>query len=231
MRYRNLSLVLAAALLAVSGQAILAGEGPERPDKQEIVREDSDFGRHGRRRGPGPWGEKHDRFGPRYGHGPRDGMRHRPDFGPGFEHGCFGGPRGFGHGFMEELDLDADQKAKLVDVLTDNFRAGLEARMELQDAKKKLHDLRKDEAASGEDIIAANTRVGEAKGKLEAAGRKGREDIRSLLTPEQLKKFDENRRPFPHDGPDRPFGPRGRDRDDRRPPMPPKGPKGLGPRR
>jgi Spy/CpxP family protein refolding chaperone len=219
-------------------------DGPGRHDRR---------GRHGEwrdgfhRGGPGgPGGRFADRpcfragwdcdddDGPRGHRGPgRRGFRMHDDhgwgMGPGMGpmHGM--GPMGFGH--MAGVKLDDSQKAKLVDVMTANFRAGLEARMALRDAHEKLADLRDDKDASADAIVAANAAVGEAKGKLEVLRRKARDDFRGILTEDQIKQLDERREEMRELREKRREERRERFGDDARrgPPPPHKGPKDRGP--
>lgn len=215
MKRKSFALILAAALLA--GTCYTASAGAP-PDVDEPTMDESrDFGPRfgGRHEGPRGWhrgGPDRDdwRGGP--GHRGKRGMHHG-DFGIGF---------GGAHAF-EMLDLDASQKTKMIDVLTNNFRARLEAKMAMVDAQRKLRDLYEDDNANADAIVAANAAVGEARGKLDVLSRKFRDDMKGVLTEEQIKKLDDMKD-------DRPFGPRG----DKRPdgPKGPKGPKpGPGPRR
>ena len=184
MRSKPIALLLAAALLAGSASLAMAGErggsGPR--DERGGMCDRWDGPRHDGNRGG------------RHGDGWRDGPG-RGDFGMG--HGDFGGfgmrHGGFGPGFWMDLDLDATQKSKIVDILTNQFKTGLEARMELMDARKKLEDLRENDSVANADLIAANEAVGLAKGKLEVVQKSAREDIKKVLTPEQVKQLEERR--------------------------------------
>lgn len=223
MRTR-LSLLFAAAVMAFTFQVAMAEEADDMDDMDEIAVEE-DFGPMSRRMHPrwnddGPDGMR----GPRHmgkwdGRGPD--MRHH---GRGMHRGMMGGGMGMGMGrgmmgprFMEMLDLDQAQKVKVVDIMTENFRAGLMARMELADAHKKLRDIYKAEKPDHDGIIAANQAIGAAQGKLEVLGHKMRDDVRAVLTPDQVKKLDDfDKRPPRRDRDDRKDGPR----DGKRPPRP-----------
>ncbi len=190
------ALILAAALLAGSALTALAGEfappppGPERG----MSRYHPDFG-------PGHWrgGLGRDRRGPGMG------MEKGDCRGPGC--GGFGMKGGaIGLRMLETLNLDEAQKSAVVDMMTENFRAGLKLRLEMTDAQTKLQELRRSDKPSGDDIVAANAALGAIQGKQEALRNKAREDFRNILTPDQVKKLDEMRA--------RRFGPGPRDRDD-----------------
>lgn len=205
---KTFALIMAAALLAGSAQIALGEDTPLPRDDPRMAGEVAAYGGWGR--GPG-WGRghpgRHDGFrrgdaGPRdWGRGPGrfegcpgfDGPRHRS--GPGHRFGGMGMGMGHGMGRMPfaQLDLTADQKARLIDVATTQFRAGLEAKMEMMDAQKKLWDLRDDDSASSDAIIQANAAVGAAKGKLEALRNQAKDEFAKVLTPEQLKKLEERR--------------------------------------
>lgn len=221
MKRKPIALLLAAAMLAGAMYTASAGENESPPaaDDQEFCEGWCPGRGPG---GPRGWGRHdRDRDDRRGGPGRRDPGFHRGDF-DGMHHGM-GFGMGFGRRGWDKIQLDDAQKAKMVDVMTANFRAGLVAKMEMMEAQKKLGELRDDDSASAEAIVAVNAKLGEAKGKLEVLGRKSRDDIRAILTPEQQKTLDEMRdapppRPGKRDG-KRPGGP-----DDRRPPRP--GPRG-----
>ncbi len=215
MHTKTLALVLAAALLAGSAHTVFAGENapppPPGPDRA-MGRQHPGFDRDGRRGGPDrDWrgGPGHRWFdGPGMGRGMGPGGCKGPGCGgPGMGMGM-GMRHGFGPRMMEILDLNEAQKSAVVDLLTENFRAGLKLRMETMDARKKLREVGKDDKAAAEDIIAAHTALGALEGRREALVKKAREDFRNVLTPEQLKKLDDLR--------DRRFGFRDRDDDGRR---------------
>lgn len=239
MKRKPLALLLAAALLAGTFSSAMAEDEAPPPEQQEYSSQE--WGRGPGRHHRGPRDDRRDGPG-RRGDGPGwrgDGPGCRGD-GPGFE---FGRKRGFHHGdfgigfggarAFDKLNLDDAQKAKLVDVLTNSFRARLEARMTLNDAQNKLRDLRDDDSASADAIVAANVALGEAKGKLDVLGRKFREDIKGVLTEEQVKQLEEMRNAPPPPPPgkwDR------KDRDERGPGgpgerRPPHMERGPGPRR
>lgn len=103
------------------------------------------------------------------------------------------GMRGMGMGFMRRLDLAPEQQKKMVDVLTENFRENLLARMEMDEAWKKLAELRKADAVDGGAIIAANQALGTARGKLDVLRRTFFDKMKAVLTPEQRKKLEDAR--------------------------------------
>lgn len=202
MRKTYLALALASVLLAGSVYAADDQEGPPAPREE--------YGMGWGHRGGGP-GRHHGREGRR---GDDGGFRHRGPMGPmgmGPGHrmgGDFRGHKGFGgpgmhmgmmgkgmgmgmhHRMLTDLDLTADQKTKLVDALTKNFRAKMELMMEMADARQNKHDIRFDEDISHDDIIAANRAMGEARGKMEVQERVLRDEIKSILTPEQWERLD-----------------------------------------
>ena len=131
-------------------------------------------------RGPGGWG------------GPR------PDrFRGGRPIARRGGPRFLGyipHSLsLSGIELDAGQKAKLVDLLTAGFNTGLEIRLEMQAIERRLAKLRESPSSSGDDIVAANAELGRARGKLEALETETIRKIRAILTPEQLEQTNATR--------------------------------------
>lgn len=187
------TLLLAAAIMALTFHAS-AQEMDDDWDEMDIVAveeqvDDAPPARFFPDRGPGP---RHMGPGPRHmGPGPRDwnrgpAMRQAPRHprGMGFRHGMIG-PRA-----MRELDLTQEQKTKMVDILTENYRSRLLANMELADARKQLFDLYEAEGADHDAIIAANTAIGAAQGKIEVEQRKLRSEIQALLTPEQREKLE-----------------------------------------
>lgn len=202
--YRKMTLAVAALAVALSMQMAFAGE--KRPE-----------GRPDGRRGPGdeicrPEGGWR---GGR-GHGPMG--RHDRHPGKGFERGFGMGPgmMGFGHRFMDELELTDAQKTQLVDVITAKFREGLLVRMEMADAHKKVRELTTAETPDSAAIIAANEALGAARGKMEALGLTAKDEVKKVLTPEQVTKLEEMKskrfadRDDDEDGPrpSRRFGPR-----------------------
>lgn len=224
MRKTYLALALAAVMLAGSAYAAEDRDAPPPP------REESDMGWG--RRGPGP-GRHHGREWR-----DRDGgdFRHRGPMGPGHRmggdfrgHRGFGGPhmgmmgmgmgKGLHHRMLTDFDLTADQKAKLVDALTKNYRARLELMMDMADARQSKRDIRRDEDVSHDDIIASHRALGEAQGRMEVQERILRDEIKSILTPEQWERMD--RRPhWDRDGDDDDDDaprPRRGDRDGKRP--------------
>lgn len=200
--YRKMTLAVAAVAVALSMQMAFAGEGrPEgrRGPGDDICRPEGGW-RGGR------------------GHGPAMGRRHP---GKGFGRGFGMGPGmfGFGHRLMDELELTDAQKTQLVDVLTAKFRESLLARMELADAHQKARELTNaetpDSAAIIAAIIAANEALGAARGKMEALALTAKDDLKKILTPEQVAKLEEmkgkrfaDRDDEDGPGPDRRFGPR-----------------------
>lgn len=216
---KRLSLLMAAAMMAFTLQTAMAAEDvDENVDEMEYSIEDS--GRPGRRFSPRdhergrhvPYA-RHDRPGEWLG-GPGRGPGKHPDMR--MDKGMQGmmSPR-----MMDELNLTDAQKNQMVDLLTQNFRERLLARMEMADAQKKLRDIHESETPDHDAIIAANGAMGTLKGKLDVQRRKLRDDMRKILTPEQVEKLDNMRK-----GPPPPRGWDKRD-DGKRPPrgpMPPK---------
>lgn len=225
---RSFALMLAALLLVGTIHAAWAGDEP-RPQDEPAVSGQRGIGfqrgwrhhdgRDGDFRPCRPvdcqdrgWGRGARQYGPR---------GHRGFGGPDRHFGGMGMGRGQGFGLMrfDQLDLTADQKTRLIDVMADNYRATLEARFEMMEAGNKLRALRREDGVSSETIIEANAAAGAAKGKLEVLHRQMRDDVEKILTPDQIKKLEEGRRP-PSVG-----------RDDRRPDgSGPRGPGRPGPR-
>lgn len=224
MNLKYTSLFLAALMLA--GSMAVAGEGafpPGPPPPGQGPRHarfrNPDF-RDGRRDGPRDdrRDDRRDRRGPK-GRGCEMGE-------PGM--GMMGMGPGMGIGFGDAIDLTADQKAKLVDTMTANFRNGLVARMSHADAAKALKKLKADENADPQAIIDASAALGKAQGEMQVARRKFRSDIQNILTDEQKQKLKEARDDFAKRIRDR-FtdrdGPDGDRKMMRRPPMPPMPPR------
>lgn len=204
----KLTLLLAAAMMAFTFQTAMAEDidlddeiddveysinepGMTGPRGRRFGPRDDDHSpgnhmRHGRHEGRGEW-----IGGPGHGPGMRPGMHPDMRMGRDMGHGMMG-PR-----MMEALDLTDAQKNQAVDVLTDNFRQRLLARMELADAHKKLRDLYDGESPDHDAIIAANTAVGTAKGKMDVLNRKLRDNMRGILTPDQIQKMDDMKKDRP----------------------------------
>lgn len=185
------------------------------PDRRRGRREfrDRNDRRHYGRRGPGfrqgPHGRSHDfRMG---GFG-----FHRP----GMHHASFMfGPRAW-----EALKLTAEQKAKVIDIMTNSYRAKLENSLQMMEARRALRGLYRDESLQAEAIVAAHSEMGAARGRMVALDRQLKADLKAVLTPEQQKAWDELQKPRPPRKP----GPDGKGPGDRRPQ---RGPDGPAPRR
>jgi P pilus assembly/Cpx signaling pathway, periplasmic inhibitor/zinc-resistance associated protein len=201
-------LLIAALALACVGSLGFAGENrrPDKPEGGPQMRREMRDQRGGPRWGSdgrghhGDWmRNRGDRGGPRH-----MGMGKGSHFGPGM------GMRGHGMGFLRDIDLTADQQAKFIDIMTDNYRKTLELRLAAHGAQRKAFDIRKSDAASSEEIIALNRQMGELRGKFEAANRELRDQLKAILTPEQAAKLDDfrNGRPSPRFGDKRFGGPR-----------------------
>lgn len=192
---KKLSLLLAAALFAVTFQTAMAADGNEMDDEideqiESVENPGPRDGRFGRRMG----------IGGRWGHGPAmpgkfgpGGPEMHDGFGPRGRHHFGPGGMGMGMGMMHRLDLSADQKRQMVDVMTENFRERLLARIELEEAFKKLRDLHESDNSDHDAIIEANQAVGAAHGKLDVLDRKMKDSVKSVLTPDQQKKLEEFR--------------------------------------
>ncbi|MDR2392081.1 MAG: hypothetical protein LBE84_10450 [Planctomycetota bacterium] len=182
------AVVLSLALLAAdspAGERRPGGRDGWRGPRQGRFRD----GRKGER-GPGEWDGRHPgRF--------RDGWTRR------------GGSRF--HGFLPrplpiaDLELDAGQKAKIVELLTASFKSGLEIRLEIREIERRLEKLRETPSVAGDDIVTANADLGRARGKLEALATGTRREIRAVLTPEQVEQMNDSskRRPGYPCGPGR----------------------------
>ncbi len=202
-------LLIAALALACVGSMGLAGEKDRRPDRpgpdggppRREIRDE-----RGPRRGPDGRGHHGDWMRDRGDRGGPGGPRHMgrgmgKHFGPGMGMGM----RGHGMGFFRDIDLTADQKTKFVDIMTNNYRKTLELRLNMHEAQRKVFDIRKGDTASSDEIIALNRQLGEVRGKLEAANRELRDELKAILTPEQTAKLDNFRKGGPRFG-DRKFG-------------------------
>lgn len=112
------------------------------------------------------------------------------------------GPGGMRFGFDErrwgDIDLSDSQKQQLLDAMTSNFRDSQEVILERMEARRGQRQSRqdRDEEGSGRDESSGET-LKKLKRDLDAR-------IQSILTQEQLKKLEGNRR-----GGDRPEPPRG----------------------
>jgi Spy/CpxP family protein refolding chaperone len=199
MKHRMIATTLAAALL--SGAVLAAQQGDDRgpgPDgRPGMTRRGDD--RHPDRRMPPP--PPHER---RFGRG-----------GPGHMHRGMHAGMGMAMGVrmqrLMDLDLTAEQRAKVVDTLTASYKAMLEARFQMMGAARKLRDAKRDKLGEDE-IIAAHRDMGEAMGRLQVLKGKAAGAIRDILTDEQKANFD---KPTPRPRHDRGPGMRHRD-DDRR---------------
>lgn len=227
---RKLSLLFAAALMACVFQTAYAAEDAIDDDGPDFAEQAEFF--HPGMRGPGPmgmWrgGRGHGPMMPGFHNGPgpergRPGRGHRFGFDGGMHFGMMG-PR-----FMDELELTADQRSKILDAATESFRERLELRWELADAHKKLRELNDADTPDYDAIVAANEELGAVKGKLDVARRKVADRFDSILTAEQREKIEQFREDKRPDREER-RGFRGRDdRPGRRDPRLQRGP---GPRR
>lgn len=196
MRSKLFALLLAATLLAGSTGTSWAGETGDTSARSENGWRDADPDNDGFRR-PGRRGHMGRGFGNHRGRGDGRNFGHGPAMtrrggGPGGRWNGNGMHHGgmFGPAMAERLGLDQAQKDKLLDAMTENYRAVLEAKMELQEAKFKLNELRRSSDAAAEDIVAANEALGAAKGRMEVTMRQSREALESILTPEQKEKLE-----------------------------------------
>lgn len=203
MRKTYLALALASVLLAGSVYAADDQEGPPAPREEYGMgwghRGGGPGRHHGREGRPGDDGDFRHR-GPMGPGGP--GHRMGGDFrghkgfgggGPGMHMGMMGkgmGPMGMHHRMLADLDLTADQKTRLLDALTKNYRAKMELMLEMAETRGDRHDLRRDDEASNDDIMAAHRAWGEARGKMEVQERTFRDEIKGILTPEQWERMD-----------------------------------------
>lgn len=200
-------MLMTAALLGGAAIPAFAGQPPPPADADGYAYHHPEWGgRGGHRRG----GQGMQQRGPRGDRGER-GMRHwgGDESGPGWHRG---GP-GMHHRMFGELGITADQKAKYVDLMTENFKAGLEAKMEMAEAGRTLRDLRRSDTPDADAIVEANKAMGEARGKLDALRVKHHAALEGILTPEQKAKVDEWRSAPPPARGDRPVP--GPDRDPR----------------
>lgn len=138
--------------------------------------------------------------------GPRRPRANRFDRGPGrgpgigFHHGAMGMGMGmpfrmFGPREWEALKLTADQKKQVVDLLTNSYRARLEAGMEMMETRDSLRKLHGNETLDAEAIIAANSAMGAARGRMHVLNRQLRDDLNKILTADQQKALEELRKP------------------------------------
>ena len=226
---RKLSLLFAAALMACVFQTAYAEESPDVDESPAFAQQDEFC--PGGRCGPGRRGMMW-RGG--RGHGPAMPFMHQGFRGDGPGRGQRMGMDGGMHfgmlspRFMEELDLTADQKTKIIDTATENFRERLELRWEMAEARNTLNDLNEADTPDYDAIVAANEALGSVKGKLDVARRKIQEQFTAILTPEQREKIDELQSGWRQNREDR-KGPR--DRGDRPGKNDPRFQRGPGPRR
>lgn len=175
---RKLSLLFAAALMACVFQTAYAAEG--RLGAADEITEGFRPGMAGNPMPtpvPPPMGHKR---GHKFGPG--------PDFDGDMGLGHFGM---MGHRLFGELDLTADQKAKIIDTATQSFRERLELRWEMAEAVDRLGDLKDAEKPDYNAIVAANEALGSIKGKLDVARRQVKDQFEAILTPEQRQKIDQ----------------------------------------
>lgn len=177
MRTKALIAVLTLALL--SGLTY-AGEpgGPRRSDRSRderdigprSPRDGRDFGpRHrGWHRGPGPFGHR------------------GPGFGPGPMHG-------FPMPLLERINLTEAQQKQYVDIMTDNYRAGLELRLAMHATMGTMRDQMKNGSPSEDAIISINREMGELRGKMQALAFGLKDKLNAILTPEQKQIADDFR--------------------------------------
>lgn len=192
---KKLSLLFAAAVLAFTFQTAMAQDEDDFDDDDIVVEQfdDDDDAPDFGPRGPGMRHGMGMRHG---GHGPamRGPGKHRMGM-MGMRHGMFG------MRMMERLDLTAEQKKQLVDVMTENFRERFLGRIEMDEAFKKLRALHESDNPDHDAIVAANAAVGEMHGKMDVLDRKFRDKLDAVLTPEQREKMKDFRKDW--DGPRR----------------------------
>ncbi len=217
---RKCSLLFAAALMACVFQTAYAAEDMDTDRRTPaFMRQDAPFHHGG-------WGgcsgsREMMRHG-RHGKGPEmPFMRQEPRDGcEGF--GCHSGMHFgmFEPQFLEALELTAEQKAKIIDVETENFRERLQLRWELTEAQAKLRDLSEADILDYAAIVSVNEELGGLRGKLDVAHRKIREQFDAVLTPEQREKIEGFREEWKYKGrgerPDHDERPRKNNRDSRR---------------
>lgn len=255
MQLRKLTLLFAAALLLGMTQPAKAVDAPTSvvdtiadyedqledtiagtvDDDDDDADDDNAFDR--RRRGPRDFRDRRPgpHHGPMAGHygfrgmdGPRgrmDGFRKEGFRRPGMDHAA----KMFGPRAWEKLNLTAEQRTKIIDLMTNNYRAKLEASLEMLEARRSLRGLyQEDNNLQAESIIAAHSAMGAARGRMVALDRQLKTDLKGVLTPEQQKTWDDMQKP-----PFRKPGPDGKNKDGKGPGdrRPQRGPDGPGPRR
>lgn len=232
---KALSLFLAAFLVAGAASSVRAEDDVDLADDAEYVLAlddqldaDDDDPAYGRPLWGGPGREMmprhmmHDRPGFHPGMGPgrgpgRPGRHDGPGFGPRGPRGIHDlhGPKGM-HRYMD-LDLTDAQKSQLIDVLTENYRQNLEARFALINAKKALGDVYDRDDVDQQAIVSAHEALGAATGRMAALKRGAYDQIKGILTPEQIEKLESPRKGDRRDRPGRPDRPGKRERPDRGP--------------
>jgi Spy/CpxP family protein refolding chaperone len=100
----------------------------------------------------------------------------------------YGAGMGFPFRRLSDLDLTSEQRARIVEMLTANYKAMLEAGFMVNDAVSKLRELRGG-GAGDEALIAAHRNLGEAMGRLQSLRGKAKEQIKDVLTDEQKAKL------------------------------------------
>ncbi len=95
--------------------------------------------------------------------------------------------------FMRGLNITDEQRRRMIDIATENFRERLSLRWEMEKARHALEELNASETTDYDAIIAANEALGGARGKLDVARRKVMGQFAAVLTPEQREKIDQFR--------------------------------------
>lgn len=215
---KAMSLFLAAFMVAMLPTALRAEDDiPDMDDEVAALEQlDDDFAELGRSRwmrphrgcfdeDDGDRGRSGFRCGPMAGRpgGPGPMMLRKPMMdAPGRHMGpmmSMKGKRGM-HGMMGmrklfDLDLDDAQKSRLVDVMTENYRNRLNAGLELASARDALASLYDSENPDADSIVAAHQAVGAAEGKMAVVRRGMMDEVKKILTPEQVEKLEKMDRP------------------------------------
>lgn len=89
--------------------------------------------------------------------------------------------------FVEELGLDPDQRASLLEVREALHEARLEGRTRLRELRGEARALEGDE----ERLAELQTSIGEVRERLDAAEGRWQDTVRSTLRPEQLEQLED----------------------------------------
>jgi Spy/CpxP family protein refolding chaperone len=111
--------------------------------------------------------------------------------GMGMGRGAGVGGRGAGPAMMRELDLSAAQRDKAADIHERAMKKTIQARADLATARLDLHKLMRSDKPDARLIDAQIDRMAALRGSIQKAHTGAMLEMRSMLTPEQRKKFEQ----------------------------------------